>query len=333
MTIISDGFDLYNDGFPVTRRWSMGQYADFSAQPGRFGGQGVRGKAEYPLTIGTPSGDRSIGAFGFAYKIERYSTSSAMICSLFDGLNEQLMLKLSQGGGISVFRNGQYGAKIADSAGGSVLPNAWTYIECEYKIDDSLGYVRLWCNGVQVLNVSNLNTMGSSKVANTFGFRGPYDIFAYFDDFYFNSEGTRLGELKIETIRPTADTATKDFVSNLGGANFEAVDDTTTDLDTSYVSSNTVGAKDYYDMGNIAGNPSTIIGVVPVAIARKDDAGTRTISLNIKSDGSEAKSSELGLSSDYSMVVGDMVAVDPKTGAAWTPAGVNAAQLGIEVKS
>lgn len=113
-----------------------------------------------------------------------------------------------------------------------------------------------------------------------------------------------------------------------GGTNLSIVD---SQPDTgNYNSSSTVGAEDLFTMGAVGATTQTVYGLTTKLIAGKSDSGSRSIAPVILSSGTTATgaSSGLGTSATQTKMVQQ---TDPHTGAQWTSAGVNAAQIGYEV--
>src|SRR5205085_5953791 len=78
--------------------------------------------------------------------------------------------------------------------------------------------------------------------------------------------------------------------ANTGGAS-SLVSMQTNDGDTSYVYSSTVGQEDLYTFPTLASagiTPLVITGVVPFAICKRSDSGSRTVSVRCKSGATDA---------------------------------------------
>ena len=99
---------------------------------------------------------------------------------------------------------------------------------------------------------------------------------------------------------------------------------------TTYVSDSTPGNRDQYTVENLAFTPIAIHAVAYHVIADKDEAGARGIKLYVDSGASEALSSQFYLSQDTPLDWQYIVETDPATGVAWTKAGVDAMELGVE---
>lgn len=116
-------------------------------------------------------------------------------------------------------------------------------------------------------------------------------------------------------------------ITPTAAANAPFVADMVQDAATTYVSSNTPGQTDLYNIAPISGTPTGIIGVTTRALAQKSDAGTRNIALKLKSGATDVTGTSVSLSTNWGWVYRNDL-VDPATGAAWTPVAVNNLQIG-----
>lgn len=320
-----DGFDLYtstNDGTTKYTDW-----VGFESYPtGRLGvGQcinwGGNSYINFPANHGSTTADLSIG---FAGRYENLN-NAGMILELRNGTTQICQLEINSAGSLIAKRGG---TTLGTSAAGVIATNTWAYIETEFTRHASAGVFKVYANGVQVLNLTAQNT-GASDID---GVRvGAGNTQMYIDDLYVTNTATKLGECRIDTLRPSADTATKDWTASTGVNNYACVDDTTFDT-ADYVSAASAGNKDYYNCADLSFNPASVFAVQVTTFAKKDDANTRTFRGNVKSSSSEANGATRGLSTSYS-IYSDIFETDPNGSVAWTQASVNAAQVGIEVVS
>lgn len=115
---------------------------------------------------------------------------------------------------------------------------------------------------------------------------------------------------------------------------FSLVNDATQDADTSYVYSATAGQEDLYSFPTLASQgvtPVSIIGVLPFAVLKKSDSGSRTVSVRAKSgavDTAAATNAAPGLTYAF---LGGFLATDPNTSATWATAAVDAMNAGVKV--
>jgi len=100
--------------------------------------------------------------------------------------------------------------------------------------------------------------------------------------------------------------------------------------DFAYVSDNTVNHEDLYGFGALAANPSTILVVAVKAFMRDNDAGARTVTLNMKSSTTDTGSSGVNPTTTYGWFTG-FFTTDPNGGGAWGTSGLNAATSGFKI--
>lgn len=114
-------------------------------------------------------------------------------------------------------------------------------------------------------------------------------------------------------------------------ANANAVADWSQDGTSSYVYSTVVGQTDMYGITPLTVTPQNIIACVTRAFAQKSDAGTRNISLNIKSGPTNSAGASIALFAGTWSWTSRIDLTDPNTGAAWTATAVNNIQIGAAV--
>lgn len=121
-------------------------------------------------------------------------------------------------------------------------------------------------------------------------------------------------------------------------ANWNAVTEAPPDGDSSYNSSSTVGNVDRFSGTAAPATMTGIIGIAPIICSRKDDAGTRSMQLTIKSGSTAADSGvDQVQGSTYAYYgmgangVPALFTIDPSTGVAWVVGGVNAVKFGYKV--
>jgi len=121
-------------------------------------------------------------------------------------------------------------------------------------------------------------------------------------------------------------------LTGITGANYDEVNNNPSEGQYSYAFDATVGDEDLYNFPPVTA--PTVHAVAVKASLAKSDSGTKTASMRLKSGttnsagsvASIAPGTTYGWASTY-------FGTDPNTGAAWTPAGLNAAQAGVRVAS
>lgn len=327
--IFMDGFDLYgNNTQPPTRG-----YLQVTGDPSgntRFGvGQSWRTNGNSPLTF-PPIAALSAMTVGFALSDERVDGGNgSRIFSFKNGGTTVGVFGYDSTGAIRFARDDFGSNQFGITAPGLIAPNVWNYIEIEFTRHASAGAFNIYKNGALVLSGTGLNT-GAVDV-NTVQFSSDVGD-RCIDDFYMIDAATRLGECRIDTLRPTADTATKGFTPNSGSNNFSRVSDATLDGDSSYNSATTPGFKDLFDVSDLSVVPSAIFAVQTIFAARKDNTDLSQLCVDIKSGATSVQGGTRTLSTSYNFYT-DIFPTDPATSAAWTASAVNALQLGYEIQA
>jgi len=286
---------------------------------------------------------------GFALLVSQRSTDELALLSL-QNINDRLV-------SLSILSTGQLrvragnasefatGTLLGTTAGGVIgATNVWYYVEIQVVVSSTVGSVNVQVNGANVLSLTNVNTdpLGDGSILN-------YQLGVLFDqvlsavnvgfticDHYVaNASGSQntgfLGDTRVACVFPTGEGTNDQFSPNGAGSNWQCVDDNPEqDGDTTYVSSSTVSNIDEYTHGATPANTGTIYGVQLCAVARKDTAGTRSHQNFIQSASASAAGAAYPLSLSYAWYL-DVVESDPNTSAAWTKAGLDAAQLGVKV--
>ena len=304
------GYSSYPSGnVYATGRFGVGQCLDVS-----------NATIKYPVNGGSTTDQLS---WGQAFKVASLNHEAV---TLWSGGSIAGQLRINTSGAFEFWR-GDFSALLGTSAAGLVNTLSWNYIEMEWVKSATVGVAKVYLNGVLVLNLTNVNT--GTLAVDALSTYWPQEY--WIDDLYVTNTSTRLGEIRIDTIRPTADTADKDWTPSAGTDNYAMVDEATFST-TDYLSSTTVGDKDYYALGDLSFEPANIYAVRLLTLAKKDDATTRTFRGNIKSSSSEANGTTRGLGTSYTFY-GDIFPTDPNGSIAWTQASINSLQAGIEVVS
>lgn len=213
----------------------------------------------------------------------------------------------------------------------------WHRIEIKLTVDNAAGVVEVRLDDDVVFTASGIDTqVGSNAFTDTVdlqcGTTTAHNM--NYDDITFNDDQGSfntgfLGDVRIETLRPTSAGFVTDFTPSTG-SNWENVDDLTgPDGDTTFNETSTATDQDLYNISNLTGTVDNIKAVVIRATARKDDAGARTIQLLSRTGGVTDVGATQTLLTSYSNF-DEIHEVDPDTGVAWIPAGVNGSEIGLE---
>jgi hypothetical protein len=216
----------------------------------------------------------------------------------------------------------------------------WHHIEVEAKYNNT-GSLKVWIDGILQINTGSVDTFNSgtpattniavASVPNTMTFL--IDDLVIWDEIGTDFVLAPMGEHRILTRYPSADTAQKQFTASTGTDNYAMVDDAGMhDGDTTYVQSTTIGHEDLYDVTDMGVTPLSIFAVAVNTRAKKTDTGAVTMKNHLKSGATDSAGAAAVLSGSYAQYA-DYYGKDPNGTIAWTAAAVDAAQIGFKYEA
>lgn len=335
-----DGFDLYDGTTALLEH----RYADPLSifvynRTGRFtGSKAVQMRTgtgtSSRLTVPVSSGDN--WSVGVAVNPQN-TTSLSGIAAGGDGFiyflnGTTVIAKLGiKSDGSVVCGRGDFTTNIigAASAAGVLTVGSYTFLEVEFTRNGAAGVFKVYANGSLIISNTGANT-GASSIDNIALQNPSASDGVTIDDWYIASGATRLGECRVQTLMPSADTATKQWTASTGTNHAALVDEVPSNGDTDYISDSTVGNKDLFDVADLADSPTNIFAVQPLLVARKDDATLREIRTNMKDGATTTNGTTRTLGSSYKIWADPLQLTNPDTAVPWSVSDVNAMQLGVE---
>jgi hypothetical protein len=327
-----EGFDLVGSSADLISKGFVTAEGAWGAGTGRFGGAGYTLSTNFSEVLSISQSFVRYNTLSFWFK-----TSVNTICNIcgFSDLpapvigpqatTSHLYIDALADGSIRLF--GDFTLR-GTSATGVLIVDTWHHIEVQGDINNS-GQGIVTVDGIEVLNVSadfaDTTTDYSSPVF--YGDAGGN----VFDDIIYQNDVSALpailGEHKIHTLLPSADTAQADWT----GA-FTDVDDPagSSDGDTTFINATTLNDKSEFALGDLSESPTTVHAVQSVIEARKTDAGTIGVTHHIDSNGTEEAGTEFAAAETY----GSHQAIhplNPDGSVAWTETTVNALLVGVEI--
>jgi hypothetical protein len=343
--VIIDGFDMYNGTGTNTglqAKWTVASTGNLTLQTGRFSGQCLRtadsGTQGLPLrTLTSAIANIGVGVAVRASTMPTTNNVGSSIVALRNGATYTFGLRITTTGALEAYRltSATAGTSLGVSAAGVIVANTWHFVEVGVVINDTTGSVVVKVDGVTVLNltaqdtnnaVTNVDTIVLGHTQGSSSNSGVIDL----DDLYVVDSATTLGERRVETLRPSADTATKNWTPNSGTNNYDRVNESTVDGDTTYVQASTVGTRDLYSIGSLSSTPANIDAIQVVSFGEKTDATSRSIYNSIQSNSVDSDGSSFALAASYGKFE-RIVANDPSGGGAWTATRVNNLLIGPKI--
>lgn len=265
------------------------------------------------------------------------TTAAFGLCGWVDGSTIQVSLRYNADGTITALRGNWSTGTVLGTSSATITGSSFgNHIEAAATIDGTSGSVQVWLNGVSILSLTGVNTKASANAYATGGFlgwqgaaAGASGAVAYYDDIILSSDTAQIGAATVVTLMPSGAGTTTQWTPSTG-ANYAAVDETTANSDTDYVSSSTSGQIDTYAMGDLAGTTSgTILAVAVNVVARDDAGGSPQLQPTIRSGGANYSGTAKATSSTYANLQ-EIWETDPATTATWTISGVNALEAGVK---
>lgn len=324
-----DGFEYSSSGSVYTSKfWNNSGWSINSSNP-RNGNYSVSGAGNpsltftsNPATIIMGVGYYNAATFPNNYFLRIYDGGTVQ-CSLFINGSGQLLFYLGQG------------AFLHATSTETLSLNSWHFIEIKVTIHNTAGAVIVNVNEVEFINKTSIDTQASANAyCNKLDFVS-YDSSYLYDDFYLcdttgSDNNDILGDCKVEGFIANAAGDSTQWTPS-AGSNYQNVDDTQPDDDSTYNSDSVAAELDLYNIpaADITGQ---IFGVQLSNYMRKDDAGARTVKNAIKAGTTTAYGSNESMADSYNYYH-TIWENNPDDSLAWQDADIDSLQIGAEIVS
>lgn len=342
------GMDIYNtdDDLFAETTWTAITDTNVSIQTnkGRFGtgalrliGSGGLGDVIQLAVGSTPT----TLFFGGSIKIAN-TNHDTDILRFLEGANEHAKLRISNiNNNIEFWVNGSLQSNFDMTVG------FWHRLEVKIVVSDTVGSIDILIDRSFGTDFSTATQVSSVFIGDTQSGAASFtDIIEFisnpaatleteilWDDITLNDDaGTRnntwMGDIKIQTLRPNADTAQKDMIPSIGAINYVLVDDAPGPDSSDFVTPESALDKDLYAATDLSGANNIINAVQVKAFAQKGDVSSATIKLIAKSGATESASGSLtlGVKQFHSFIL----ETDPNTAGDWNKNTINTIEIGVE---
>jgi len=340
--ILQDSFDPYGSTAEAAGLWdSLGQ--GVLSTNSRFGvGQSCRpGSSNLHVShLKTFNQDAATVFVTFAFG--RYNVlpggGGNFRARLYDGATVQCSWEFTGAGTIEFYRGngttllGTYNGAFSGSATG-----VWQHFQIKAVMSNTVGSFEVRKNGSLVADFI-LTGVDNCSTVNEYANR--YDILTlassldqvFFDDMWIYSGAVVAGEpsdfigdCRAVQLVPTSDNSVT-FSRSAGAANYENVDELI-NASADYVFAGSAGLLDLYGNPGFVTAPASILCLTARAMVFKTDAGIRTASLRVSSNGITSDRAAVAVGSTIGSIT-HPVFLDPNTGVAWGAAAVAASLFG-----
>lgn len=319
----------------VNGGWSNTGSSTFQSGIGPFGENALRcqgGSAFFGRTVPGTAG-RNIHVL-FYWKTSGATTAGSML-QLKEGATIHGLMQYNGNGTFTISRNGTTVGTTPTSPNLGIVTGTWYHFEVIYDCHDTTGGFDVYVDGIQRMtsgaynvDTRNAGTAGTIDTvvhtANASSTTHDYTNIAY----YTGTSPSQKGIARVVTQFPTGDGGDTQWTAS-AGSRVSCVDETSSNGDTDYISDSTVGHRNTFTYPGV-GLTGTVLGVMPISVARKDDAGTRTIREVIRISSTDYDGAvDKTMTTSYTDV-SEIWETDP-SGGSWTVAGVDAAESGVKV--
>ena len=335
-----NGFDFLTTTHLMNQAFSYNQYG-YSSSGTRYGYGGLAyntGLAASTMHVAyqfTDTGSNYL-IFGVAFK---YTISSSLYnwgVAFYNSEGAQCYIRPLDTHVFELWR-GLATSKIDESDEDVWTDGQWYYLEGKLSCTNSSDYdIRL--DGETIMSGSSTDlqqqsSAGASRVYLYGGYGQAYN--ARYDDLYVcDDQGSRnndfLGEVIVRTLLPTgAGTYTQWTPS--AGSNYENVDETTPDDDTTYNATGVLDNQDSFAVGNLPDSQVAVHGVKTRVITRKEGAGYRALKNFVVVNSSKYNETKNTLHLDYDVYDGSVLEYNPDDSQDWEVADIDAMEVGYQL--
>jgi len=328
-----DGFDHYPLGDMVDKWGFAGTSScNIGSAYARFGiGQGFRnyGYSSYVAKV-LPT-DLTTVYMGLAI----YKESSS---NLGGGSTEQILFEDSNGVdqikicpqidlSYDVYRGDN--TLLGGSSAGVFSNYKWYFLEVKVTISDTVGEVIVRINGSNIINLTSQDTRYGLSTIHKIFIRGfSPNQYGWWDDVYID-DAQFHGDCRIRTFMPDSDGNSSDFTRSTGSNDYECVDESISNGDTDYISSDTLNHKSIF--GITTGSLGTVKGIQLNNHCRLDQAGTRKITPIIRSNSTDYSGTETEAIAANYQFENEIWETDPDDSNVWTQTKLEAAEFGLQI--
>lgn len=337
-----DGFDHYGLGAPGIALALNGAYAtlvgDISNVNPRTGVASLvcEGNSVWRRVFKASGTKFGVGGAFYCPALPGVAGSTFLFNFQDNNAGSQVQIRLDTSGTISAWQGVFAGALLGMSSGPVVPAKAYTHVEAAVFCATSGGSVEVRVNGVTVISATGVNTnpTGYGSLAQVAGQTTFSDSGFQLDDlFAWNGDGVLnndfLGDKKVYTVVPNADTAQADWTPSSGSAGWAMISNIPPVDASNYIQAENAGELSVFGLGNLPGTVVSIAGVVIATRMWKTDAGSSHVTPGMLSESANADGDNHSITSAPTYWH-DVFEVDPATGALWTVAGFNAADYYID---
>lgn len=254
------------------------------------------------------------------------------------GVTKHITVVRNVGTGLLQIRRGTETGTLLATGTQPLAAGQWNYIELSVTISDTVGEVHVRLNGSptdEVSYVGDTKNGGTATTVDRVDFYGGTSNTFLADVYILDDTGPThnnfLGDVVVRTLSPSGNGTYSQLLGSDGNStdNYLLADEHPYS-GTDYSGSATVGQKDAYAMADLPAGISTVYAVQINGMMMKSDATLAQSRLLLRSGGTDYAGITRNLTTTPTGYY-ELYTQDPATSSAWTPAGVNGLEAGMEV--
>jgi len=323
--LLQDHVFAYNSlSYSTVTRYGYGGSARTSAGSGAYCG----------IAVGEDVGSNYI-ICGVAFRYDREDVDYYWGVAFYNSEGRQATVRPIEGGAFELWR-GDTGDTLLDTSSADIWTvNQWHYLEIKLSCTNSSDY-EIRVDGATIMSGSGVDLQQESTPGMDYiRLMGGYGSSCYHDDLYLcDDQGSKnndfLGEVVVRTLLPDGAGTHTEFTPS-EGSNYENVDDTTPDDDTTYNSTGVVDSQDSYAMGDLPDSQVSVHGVKTRVIAKKEGAGFRSLKNFVIVNSSKYDEVKNTLSLSYDVKEGSVLEDNPDDSQDWEVADIDAMEVGYQL--
>lgn len=278
---------------------------------------------------------------GGAYYLDSLPDQNDILCilRLNDAANAEQISFYVQSTGIIACKRGA--TLLGSTATPAITAAAWNHIEFKAVINNSTGAVEIRVNEVTVLNLTGVDTQATANVETSQMLMGKFNGGVaqsadwYVDDLFTWDDATVgdndvvdfIGDKKVFTVFPDADTAEADWAKSSGVTGYTLIDESSPN-DADYISTATDGDVSEFGLANLPANVAEIIALQLTPRVLKTDAGSVLFAADVVSGASATAATEIPITTQATYWP-FIHTKDPASSAPFTLSEFNAAKLRV----
>lgn len=346
--LFCDSFDHYGSGSTGINNMAQGVYAELASssyhtisnEQSRTGGYSWKIGGAYAginarllrKVMGTAHNE--VGAAMGLYLTNLPTTNDRIGFGFYNGTTPLITFSPGPSGEVVVRRGVLDGGTIVGTTDEGVLTtSAFNHIEVRFLQDNVVGEAEVRVNGVVELVVLNQDFGVNPPNGFCYVSSGSHPAL-YFDDLILwdttgEVNNTFFGPARVNTVFPIMDTDVDDWSVTGAASGAEAIDESTPDGDTTYISAAGVGMVSEFVPGELPPEAEVLAGVYIPMMAKLASAGAGNCQVSLVSDGEVAVGPDYPLTTAYTYW-GSMFELDPDGDKQWSKTAFEAARIRVE---